>query len=1092
MFLIISVVDLGVKCREIARHCLHNVLTPYPTCTLSSPNNSTAEVAAYNAGAAQAVEAQQAATRGEDKRQQESVPVLVEEPAIGTGAPEARTVTFSHSRENSVRVTPAMGSAAVAAAAVARGSLATTGHHRRAGSDEDTSAPGPQFVRLRPMLASDRSESSSSEQSAPSPSDPPDGAEYKGDSTATNLSLPPVAVPVGPLPLQPRTSSSGSATVSTGASVAGSGSGGGGGGDSMRSNRSTSSQGSFQLLGMAIISSVPSEDSFELSPESSPRRRRSPARGLEPVKETASPPGEVSSGTGRPSQEQVHPAQSSTEDKAVLVSADEQEIVSAEAQAKTSSDASAALTPIIVAVVDPPAYSPVREPSGTPRAAYSPLVVTSSPEERGRSSSGIGGLGAATAKGTAAGVAAREVAASRVGVMRWESTSDAGSALSSHSVVSGGCSAGLLDTETMPQDSAQSTSRTAERTASSAAPTVAAAALEGRQDEEVSLSPSSVPSRPRLESAVPHDENFPEPQLEPLLVRPQSSRQEPLSSESKTVEFRVGTAGRSSSVWDAEDDDESMQDDFTPSTSPRSDRTGRTESTLAGSSSSASQSASSAAASATAAASAATLAAIAARAAADQARVGIWSTQQQYGTRRYPSAMARSAAAAGAAAAAAAAATASTRSGSTTSTMGDEESTSGPARRAESKSSLRVRDPGLLRIASSQSTEAPSSKSISIMAPSPDGGGAYLFSRGESRAFGARRSSSLSSYPSFGLSSSGMDSSTERGGRWVGEGGAGGSFFIETGSRSGLFTDDESEGNPPENKASASMPAQTASMQIGTSGDISGASAGGSSSTDSNGSRAAAAAAVGAGQQAKPEREVGEVSALAQQPVVLMPSITGPAPRTPSAAPGGGTLFTLVPAQVEHQRRARASRSAASGIGGLGSSSSRMHMRKQSSSKEIGASGADEDSDSSETPRVRTRESSGSKSSSRGGTSTLRRAAVALASAAKAVTGRGSSGSSEAATGGAKRPRFSGEVETTGQPEAKKMMAQTTEPSNEEDPAVVRSESVQSTRSAKHAESGSSYESLGSTSGVRNPPILQRIVSQDEENKGYASRSSDD
>ncbi|CAN0433020.1 unnamed protein product, partial [Ectocarpus sp. 12 AP-2014] len=118
--------------------------------------------------------------------------------------------------------------------------------------------------------------------------------------------------------------------------------------------------------------------------------------------------------------------------------------------------------------------------------------------------------------------------------------------------------------------------------------------------------------------------------------------------------------------------------------------------------------------------------------------------------------------------------------------------------RAEAKSSLRVRDPGMLRMASSVSTEAPSSKSISVVAPSPDGSGAYLFSRGESRAFGSRRqqSSSLSSYPSFGLSSSGVESSVEAGETGDGGGGGAGMFFGgQHSGRSSAFSDNASSGN---------------------------------------------------------------------------------------------------------------------------------------------------------------------------------------------------------------------------------------------------------------------------------------------------------
>lgn len=990
--------------------------------------------------------------------------------------------------------------AGAAKAATALGAFADAAPYIRGGAKESYPSPaaGPQrYVARaqRPLLATDRSESSSSEHSTPSPGDPPSV-------------LPPVAVPFGPLPLQPRINgSSGSATASGGAS--GSGSGGGGGGDSMRSN--ASSQESSQLLGIALISNVPSEDSFDLSPESSPRRRRSPAPGgLEPVKETPSPP---EGGIRRPSaQEEMHPEPSPFEETAAVAvaAAVETEVaVNEEAQAKADSE----LTPVAVALgMDPLAYSPVREPPASPPAAYSPLVVIStSPGDIGAAK--ISDLSSAGGVSTTPGISPPR----RPVPMRWESTSDAGSGFL------GGSPRGDSGAiEVLSQGAAVHSGGNSSITVDAAASDVA---VFGRQEalegpEETAAAPA------------------PSPLSEPSLLEPRRQR----SSESKRLAFRLGSrgsSGRGSSVWDTEEDDQSMQDDFSPrSATPRSDRTGRRESTLAENSSSAShvaessesasQSASSAIASATAAMSAATLAASAARAAADQARPGIWSTQPQarFGTpQRQPrSAMARSAAAAGAAAAAVAAAPSAssmTESSSTSSTPGDGDS--GPSvvgRRAEAKSSLRVRDPGLLRIASSQSTEAPSSKSFSIMAPSPDGGGAYLFSRGESRAFGVRRQdSSLSSYPSFGLSSSGVDSSNDQLGQGSGTGDAGGLFFAEDAGRRAATPDDKSDETWFEDKSSAStgVPVMPGNVTI---------SDGGSLAKDANDPRVTGAPTGGGAvyQQAKFEREAAEVSALAQQPVILAPSTTGRAPRTPSAAPGGGTLFTLVPAQVEHQRRARASRSAAGGIGGLGSSSRRM--RKQSTSKDMG-SAEDEDSDSSEVPQMRTaRENSASKSASRSvassstsrstTTSTFRRVASAMASVAKAATGYGSgSGAtgvaerattteSAAGTGGAKRPRFSGEVETTGQPEAKKMMAQTSEVSfTAGEPQVSRSESARTSSSRSAKESGSSrsgssgksessYESVDSTSAVRNPPFLHRLMVSREEDKGYASPSSED
>lgn len=1049
--------------------------------------NVPAAAAAYSAGAAQAVEAQQ-----EEQKQQVSSESTTAGATTATlaaaPAPAATSSTAKPQGSSAVSATSAtgLGAAVVGIVGGAIGAV-TGGRQRQGGSSSDeypahaavTSQPAEaskvpdvsqtagasSYARIRPMIASDRSESSSSE-SAPSPGERPlSGGEHK----SPRVHLPPVAVPIGPLPLLQQSGAIGSSSTVSGGGTGGSG--GGGGGDSMRSNLSASSQASSQLLGVAIAGSMPSEGSFELSPESSPRRRRSPAPTLPPLREASPEHGaarattasfglqetmsqQTSFGSEMSKQtsfgsEEIMSKQTSfgSEDLRNTVEAIEASEAFEMAQAKESGG-DEGMASVVVAAQDPLGYklpySPVQEPP-LPLARHAPLMAStsssSSPEELGAKveieSGNVRPVAASGAVAAGAGAVAFTPGLSRSGLRRWESTSDAGS-----NVGSG------------PSSRSVSAATATSGTVGLAGPSTAGSDIS-------SLSPASVPSQ--NEGAQAQDEDSPSPRISRTQSQQAQVQAHPhhyRTSSSRSI--MAGLSRRGSSVWDTEDDDASMQDDFTPGHSPVA-ASDRTESTLAESSSSASASASSAVASATAAASAATLAASAARAAADQVRVGIWGDNTQH--RRPTSAMARSAAAAGAAASAASEAR-----------QGARQAQQAP-RSAEAKSTLRLRDPSLLRIPSSQSTEAPSSKSISVVAPSPDGSGAYLFSRGESRAFGSRRqSSSLSSYPSFGLSSSGRGDS----GHDQGTGGAGeaGTFFADDASRGGLFTDDQESAEI----ASPSGMVPEATQQRQSSGSL-GMETGGSSSTDSP-------------KPTLPQHETKTealVSITQQQPVVLAPALAGPAPTTPSAAPGGGTLFSLVPAQVEHQRRARASRTATVGLRGRTSGSGRK--QSSSSSRSFGGdSGRSEERVEKDVDPVvgeeqrRSRDigaKSSSVSSSLGssGSSTLRRAAAALASVAKAATGRGGSGSSSsgsssiAGTAG-KRPRFSGEVEveTTGQPEAKKMMAQAEGGGD----AVTRA-------AAKAVELGSSFESVDSTSGVRAPPFLQRFVSTEDEGKGYAS-----
>lgn len=506
--------------------------------------------------------------------------------------------------------------------------------------------------------------------------------------------------------------------------------------------------------------------------------------------------------------------------------------------------------------------------------------------------------------------------------------------------------------------------------------------------------------------------------------------------------------------------------------------------------------------------------------------------------------MARSAAAAGAAAAAAAA-------GAAAQARGEALSEERPQRRrlrrseskvefksetkAESKGSLRVRDPGLLRLPSSQSTEAPSSKSISVVAPSPDGGGAYLFSLGESRAFGARRqSSSLSSYPSFGLSSSGQGSEI---------GGTQGMFFTaDEQARSGLFSDNETSGGDSSSSdpLEVAMTAAAAAAAVPLSAEGGGAAAGpvavsrvpqpseskaggnieavadaGSSTTDSS-SQASAAARRGSGRQ--------DVIPIADQLYISqVPSTAGPAPVTPSAAPGGGNLFALVPAQVEHQRRARASRAASVGLG-LGGLAGRG--RKQSASRDqpsaFGRSSSsgrgdveqsyNDDSDLEEKPRDLAARQLGAKASAGTGArssskSVFRRAAATIV---RAATGRSSSGersgsastgargasaasaasggsgsthdrsrheSAASTTGGGAKRRLSGDVEMpTGEPEAKKLMAKAQAGEGAGGDAGAAASGGDSRLSSDEYER---VDSIGTK--ITGPPILQRVATDDPE-----------
>ena len=424
--------------------------------------------------------------------------------------------------------------------------------------------------------------------------------------------------------------------------------------------------------------------------------------------------------------------------------------------------------------------------------------------------------------------------------------------------------------------------------------------------------------------------------------------------------------------------------------------------------------------------------------------------------------MARSAAAAGAAAAAAAAATAEAKG----------------SRRTEAKSSLRVRDPGMLRMPSSVSTEAPSSKSISIVAPSPDGSASYLFSSGGSRAFGSRRqqSSSLSSYPSFGLSSSGLDSSDPA------AAGDSGMFFTEGSGRSGAFSDNTSSGNvsslsPPEDRPEEETAAPSVAPQLG--GNTVSADTGGSYSTVV-GSPASRAAAASAPASASATSRAQEQVAIEQPFFHQAPSNTTgqAAPSTPSSAPGGGNLFALQPAVVEHQRRARSSRAAGVGLGGRAgrsqsSSASSMSVSTRTTGGSMGtlgsssfggeSEGADKDEGGaggsveldvkpragdvgSSTARfTEGQEKSSTGGGGGGGFGSVRRAVVAgLASVAKVATGRSGSSSGAASrsstetsaagsgvSGGGSKRRLSGEIDVpTGEPEAKKMMAKVGEGSS--------------------------------------------------------------
>ncbi|CAN0287748.1 unnamed protein product, partial [Ectocarpus fasciculatus] len=137
-----------------------------------------------------------------------------------------------------------------------------------AGAGAATAAVFSSNVRARqnrPMLATDRSESSGSEQSAPSPGGPLQQQQQQQQQHTTPR--PPALMAAG----------SGSMSYSMGSS-----------GHPTSTRSSTSSPGS-NLIGVSLISSTPSTDSIlEPSPESSPRRRRtSPMPPLPPVKEAS-------------------------------------------------------------------------------------------------------------------------------------------------------------------------------------------------------------------------------------------------------------------------------------------------------------------------------------------------------------------------------------------------------------------------------------------------------------------------------------------------------------------------------------------------------------------------------------------------------------------------------------------------------------------------------------------------------------------------------------------------------------------------------------------------------------------------------------
>lgn len=859
------------------------------------------------------------------------------------------------------------------------------------GADPSSALKPPYAVRSRPMLSTDRSESSGSE-SAPSP----------GESQAITRMLPPVIqIPI--------------ATSSGNAAGGGLGSGkSGAGDDNQRSARSTSSAGS-NLLGTAFVT-IPNSDSFDLSPEASPRRRNyalPTPTSLAPVRESSQERNEVA--------------------RAIPVVSTEASKVAQAKDSLSSADADAGdVPPIAAAVVPGPQFSPLREPSDSLPATHSPLVV--------------GGVGLTPSLETSSSEKPDKVATEAMALANAAPTPRAS-----------------LSQSRSPESSLATLavgSRHTEYGVSGA----------GVSDDESNY-PTSILPVFDLHGAASLGQNSPSPtisRVDHLVAVPQHRRSNSEGGDASTM-----TRG-TSSVWDTEDE-MSMVTEVAPPLSPGLST--RTDSTLAGEGGSTSSvsvsasSASSAAASATAAAGAATLAATAAQAAADQASDGIWDSELRRREWQPRSAMARSAAAAGAKAVVPA--TSIAASGSS-----GEDKQQQP-RGAESKGSLRVRDPGVLRLPSSQSTEAPTSKSISVVAPSPDGGGAYLFSQGGNRVYGSRRQSSLSSYPSFGFSSEDGSSSTT-------QSSVGQNFFTDAESSTrdgstfsppeGVFvptaglppssaiamdTGSSSSGSPPqrtrrggrarsarpdrvlsvsfEDKPATSFedsrpifhearPSSTVDLAAVTPSAVPG---GGDlfallPARVEQQRRERSAGGTMAREAVRPEWKAVSASLNGQQPYLRQappPIAASPASAIPSAAPGGGTLFALEPAQVEHQRRTRQGQ-VAGVLARPGGGCSRQQPSLLRGVDDAGVETSDLEDKT-------------------GTNSLFHRATAALASAAKAATGRGvrpvdaegnvdtnaDSAHNEpgAGIGGAKR-RLSGEVQAhTGEPEAKKMMAKAAE-----------------------------------------------------------------
>ena len=892
------------------------------------------------------------------------------------------------------------------------GALDTAGSARQGQlrrSAAAATASSPVEVRNRPILAADRSESSGSE-SAPSPQ----------DAKKLPPQVPHVSVPaVG--------SGNGS---SGGGQVSNSGSGHGPERESMRSTKSTSSAGSH-LAGIAFVPSVASTDSFALSPESSPRRPK-PSPLMPPLKETSSV------------KDEERTPESSKESSKDEPPAPETNVAVAPAKetiAPTATSVATVDVPPPVEISDtqsiaaPLTYSPVHGPSDSPLKVFSPFTRV--------------------APGTPGDFTSEKLSEAVVMVKQLRETAPTprggrggdggGSGSGRHRTIESSSEAGSVPlSSSSPPPAGLRPSRHLDGGVSG----------RGGSDDGSDSSPDR-----RLSSFEVHG---------PAAREEDESSSSPVSSRvsrptflppyrSESAEGSISSLTRQDPpVWEAE-----------ALISPTA-LSAHTESTLGGysSSSSASVSAESAAASASMAAASASLAATAARTAADQVRGGIWNQsqeqlqqerqQRQWQLRRQPrSAMARSAAAAGAKAAAAKAAAVERHHAQQPQTPS----------RAESKGALRVRDPGIFRIPSSQSTEAPTSKSISYVAPSPDGGAAYMFSGLDSRAFGSRRQSSLSSYPSFGLSSSGVESS-------------------------GNFSDNESSGglstpSPPENKSSQPPPRTPLPVPLMTGTDTIVAVDTGSSS-DSNASSAR-------------RRQPEAVASIADQPFIDQAPSAVRALVAPSHAAGGGDLFALGPSQVEHQRRARDSRREMARLGSSSSgesSSGQIQLPSLESDRQEERVGArDDDSNSSEAPREKSSTSqagSDGRSGLRGGGgSILSSAAAAIVSVftgdAKASTGEEEAASSKDVGGSSSgKRRLSGEVETD-EPEAKKMMAKAAEggeaTTSTAPPPDGGAKSVEAEHVATYASGAkaserefeepgvSSYSTIDSTgTAIRNPP----------------------